>query len=94
MRIYVILLCVLCAFPFTTLADVDQSFTAPTNGGASINECCAFISQTYTAGLSGTLAGVSVDISEFTAYHFPLDVQIRTVTSGLPTETRRLPRSA
>jgi hypothetical protein len=87
MRIYVILLCVLCAFCLTSLADVDQSFTAPTDASNAINECCAFIGQTYTAGLSGTLAGVSVDISEGTAYHFPLDVQIRTVTGGLPTTT-------
>jgi hypothetical protein len=46
---------------FVGAATIDQSFTSPTNLGANINECCAFVGQTYTAGLTGTLAGVSVD---------------------------------
>ena len=43
---------------------IDQSFTSPTNAVSAINECCAFIGQTYTAGLSGTLAGLALDIGE------------------------------
>jgi hypothetical protein len=66
---------------------LDQSFTSGDNLGVNINECCAFVGQTYTAGLMGTLAGVSVDIREFTGNNLPLDLQIRTVMGGLPTTT-------
>jgi hypothetical protein len=66
---------------------LDQSFTSGDNLGNEINDAAAFVGQTYTAGLLGTLAGVSVDISEFSGNHFPLDVQIRTVMGGLPTTT-------
>ena len=87
--IFVGLFLVLC-FPFgAARADtIDQSFT-PTiiNAGADINECCAFIGQTYTAGLTGMLAGVSVNVREFNGFNFPLNVQIRSVVGGLPTTT-------
>ena len=64
---------------------VDQSFTTGNNAIAFINGCCAFIGQTYTAGLTGTLAGVSVDVVELPGSNFPLHVQIRSVVAGLPT---------
>lgn len=65
---------------------IDQSNTVTIGAlGSSINECCAFIAQTYTAGLSGTLAGVSVDIHEFSGFDYPLDVQIRTASGEIPT---------
>src|SRR5216683_6117222 len=87
LRFWVVLLFLTCA-PFSTRADtVDQSFTGPITEGASINECCAFIGQTYTAGLSGTLAAVSLDVVETPGSSFPLDAQIRTVSGGLPTTT-------
>jgi hypothetical protein len=63
---------------------IDQSFTTGNNLIAVINDCCAFIGQTYSAGLTGTLAGVAVDVVE-SEDHFPLDVQIRSVVNGLPT---------
>lgn len=66
---------------------VDQSFTPIINAGGDINECCAFIGQTYSAGLTGTLAGVSVEVREFSGFNFPLNVQIRSVVGGLPTTT-------
>ncbi len=70
------------------LADtIDQSLTGPADLGADVNECCAFIGQTYTAGLTGTLAGVSVDIAERAGDNFPLQVQIRSAAGGLPTGT-------
>lgn len=72
---------------FAGASIIDQSFTSPTDLGADINEGFAFVGQTYTAGLTGTLAGVSVDIVEFSPNSFPLDVQIRTVMNGLPTTT-------
>jgi len=64
---------------------LDQSFTFPANLGAAINECCAFIGQTYTAGVTGTLAGISIEVVSSSA--FPLHVAIRTVAGGLPTTT-------
>jgi hypothetical protein len=59
--------------------------TSPTNLGASINECCAFIAQTFTAGRTGMLTGVSVDVTGLASSH--LRVEIRTVASGAPTAT-------
>jgi hypothetical protein len=63
---------------------IDQSFIS---GGGSlgtfINECCKFVAQTYTAGLTGTLAGIEIDVSSSLA--FPLDVQIQSVAGGIPT---------
>jgi hypothetical protein len=64
---------------------VDQSFTAPTNLGAEINECFAFVAQTFTAGRTGALTGVSVDIRGVGSTR--PRVQIRTVPSGAPTPT-------
>lgn len=62
---------------------VDQSFTSPNGLGAAINECCKFIAQTFTAGRSGTLAGVNIDVLSFEpTMRFPLHVAIRTVTPG------------
>jgi hypothetical protein len=65
---------------------IDQSFIS---GGGSlvtiINECCKFVAQTYTAGLTGTLAGVEIDVHSTTV--FPLDVEIQSVTGGIPTGT-------
>jgi hypothetical protein len=64
---------------------VDQSFTTPMNLGANINECCAFIAQTFTAGRSGILAGVSVDVASFGPY--PLHLAILSTTGGMPGPT-------
>ena len=61
---------------------LDQSFTTPSNLGGVINECCAFIAQTYTGGLSGTLAGVNIDVQS--SSRFPLHVAVRRVTGGVP----------
>lgn len=60
---------------------VDQSFTSPNNLGAAINECCAFVAQTFTAGLSGTLAGVNINVIPSENSPFALHVAIDTVTS-------------
>ncbi len=66
---------------------VDQSFTGAPDLGGNINDCCAFVGQTYTAGLTGTLAGVSIDVVASQDNSFPLDVQIRSVVGGVPTST-------
>src|ERR1051325_1397113 len=81
----------LCASAYPVIAQtvVDQSFTpSPANLGANINECCTFVAQTFTAGLTGTLAGVNIDVSSPTNSPFPLHVAIHAVTiSGEPSST-------
>jgi len=67
---------------------LDQSFIAPNNLGADINEGAAFVAQTFTAGLTGTLAGVNIDVTSPTNSPFFLHVAIRTVTgNGEPSST-------
>jgi len=75
------------SLPCEAQLTLDQSFTAATNLGSDINECCAFVGQTYTAGRTGVLTGVSVDVGSPWASKFPLHVAIRTVAGGLPTTT-------
>ena len=66
---------------------IDQSFTSPSDLSAFINECCAFVAQTFTAGLTGTLDGVYIDVGSNNS-PFPLHVAIHTVTiSGEPSST-------
>jgi hypothetical protein len=57
--------------------------TSPTNLGSAINECCKFVAQTFTAGRTGVLTGVNVDVQGFGSSR--LRVAIRTVEDGLPT---------
>jgi hypothetical protein len=64
---------------------LDQSFTTPTDLGAAINDCCRFVAQTFTAGLTGTLGGVNIDV--LSGSKFPLHVAIRAVINGVPTTT-------
>jgi hypothetical protein len=76
--------------PGTSIAVVealtrDQSFTSPDGLGADINECCRFIAQTFTAGLTGTLGGVNIDVESSSI--FPLHVAIRTIIGGVPNTT-------
>jgi len=73
------------SLPSKAQFSLDQSFTPPFNLSVGIDECCAFVAQTYTAGKTGTLAGVSVDVISTSA--FRLHVAIRTVAGGLPTTT-------
>jgi hypothetical protein len=64
---------------------VDQSFTVPGNLGADINECCRFLAQTFTAGRTGVLEGINIDVTGFKPSR--LHVAIRTVEGGRPTST-------
>ena len=77
-------LLILCtsAHPVMAQTVLDQSFTSPHNLGASINECCAFVAQTFTAGLTGTLAGVNINVDPRLDTPFLLHVAIRTVNSN------------
>ena len=61
---------------------VDQSFTSPSDVDTAINECCRYIAQTFTAGMTGDLAAVSVDV--LSTPHFDLHIAIHAVTNGLP----------
>jgi hypothetical protein len=72
-------------------AFTDQSFVAPQNLGANINEGYAFVAQTYTAGVTGRLLAVSIDVrskrglnpeTEFDRY--PLRVAVCEVLNKLP----------
>jgi hypothetical protein len=66
---------------------LDQSFTSPSNLSGLINECCAYIGQTFTAGRTGVLSGVNIDVTAFRT-SLPLNVAIRAVdSSGLPSST-------
>jgi hypothetical protein len=60
------------------VAVVDQSFTSG-NLNSLINECCALVAQTFTAGLSGVLAGVNVDVFDCCSSTASLRVAITTV---------------
>ena len=65
----------------------DQSFTSPSGLFADINECCRFVAQTFTAGLTGTLGGVNIEVRSPQISVFPLHVAIRTVIDGVPSTT-------
>jgi hypothetical protein len=84
-----------CAVVTRCTAQLDQSFTTPTNLGAAINEGFRFIGQTYTAGVTGTLQSIAIDVQSTTT--FVLRVTVRGVTGGLPNGTilgqARAPRS-
>ena len=67
---------------------VDQSFTAGTNLTTVINDCCAYVAQTYTAGITGTLNSIRIDTrTHGFADPLSLDIQARSVSGGLPTST-------
>ena len=89
-------LCFLAFLVSTGLADgadifdqpvLDQSFISPFNHGADINSAFPDVAQTFTAGMSGTLAAVSVDIAFIGYGSMPLEIQIRSVIAGTPTAT-------
>ncbi len=64
---------------------VDQEFTTPTNASTPINGCCRYVGQTFTAGLTGDLAAVSLDV--LSTGPFALHIAIHGVTNGLPNAT-------
>jgi hypothetical protein len=80
----------LLGFPPVVLGNavVDQSFTAGNNLTTIINDCCAYVAQTYTAGLTGTLNSIRIDTrTHGFADPLSLDIQARSVSGGLPTST-------
>jgi hypothetical protein len=86
---WLVALCLLLVLAFPSQAQavlLDEFFSGPTSLASVINECCAFVGQTYTAGVTGVLAGISIDVS-LSKSTSPLHVAIRSVTGGLPTTT-------
>jgi hypothetical protein len=79
------LLLLVCAMPCrgTVMLDQFPAFFSITT--TPINECCKFVAQTYTAGLTGTLQAITLTVSSTS--DFPLEVQIRSVAGGVPTST-------
>src|SRR5215204_5525802 len=66
------------AMASSAAAAVDQSFTAGNNLGANLNNCCRYVAQTFTAGVSGELIGVNVDVADLDPRIQPrLRVEIR-----------------
>ncbi len=70
---------------------LDQSFTPQINLGSTINDGAAFVAQTYTAGVSGMLAGVKINLLSKAALNpqtvfqiYSLRVAIREVKNGFP----------
>ncbi|MCG8417346.1 MAG: hypothetical protein MJE77_05310 [Proteobacteria bacterium] len=63
---------------------VDQSFVGAVNAGSNINECCRYIAQTFTAGLTGKLIGVNIDVHSPWNSPLPLRISIRPTINGRP----------
>ena len=76
---------------------IDQQMTERPMGGPHlfymINGCCPFLAQTYTAGLTGRLVGVSIDVFSGTEGP-PLRVAIRDTYLGGWTDADGTPNSA
>lgn len=70
-------------------AVLDQSFISGdgTSLGANINEGFEFIAQTFTAGVSGELEGIEIDVNTVEHATSRLNIAIRTAVNQIPTET-------
>ena len=65
---------------------IDQSFTSTDDVNNLINEGARFVAQTFTAGRTGLLAGVSVDVFDCCSSPYTLSIALRTVgPDGTPT---------
>ncbi|MGE5072066.1 MAG: hypothetical protein ACM3MF_01445 [Anaerolineae bacterium] len=64
------------------VAVLDQSFISPAGASAAVNECCRYMAQTFTAGMTGALTAVSLDVLPLSDLY--LKVAIQGVTNGLP----------
>jgi hypothetical protein len=73
------------ALPSQAVLLLDQSCTGPNTQTILINDAFSSVGQTFTAGLSGTLGGVNLDIlSIYPQSTIPLHVAVHSVTGGLP----------
>lgn len=64
---------------------VDQSFVSPGGLSMFINENSAVVAQTFTAGLTGTLSEIRINVASISS--FRLHVAIRDVVGGMPGTT-------
>ena len=64
---------------------IDQSQTEAGHLASLINECCRYVAQTFTAGIAGSLLGVTVDVFENENVTFPLSVRLSRVSDMTPT---------
>jgi len=72
--------------PLAAAPVVDQAFTQGSNLTAVLSEGCRYVGQSFTAGITGRLTGVNVDVETFvySGVH-PMRVAIRSVSHGRPT---------
>lgn len=71
----------------TTPAGLDQSFTTPNSSSGQVYSCCNYTGQTFTAGRTGLLAGVTIDVHAGSETTEPLHVAIRDLDpNGLPAD--------
>ena len=84
-KAFVVLLA-LCSFSICANATpiIDQSFIGPGGLGADINEGFRFVGQSFTSGLTGTLDGINIDVSQYAIGDFNLVVDIFSALGGLP----------
>ncbi len=80
------ILTVVVALPATATSVLDQSFTTPDDLFAAIGEGCTYQAQTFTAGVTGTLTGVNIDV-QANPDAPPLRVVIRRTHNGAPLGT-------
>ena len=89
LRYIVVIVLLLAMLPTTTAhADgptpgEDQSFIAPGNASVDIPFCCGEVAQTFTAGMTGALTEVSIEVAS-SAQDIALHVSLHGVTNGLP----------
>ncbi len=84
-RIAALFLCVyvLALAPAASADTIDQSVLNSGSSGflsTTGGSCCTYVGQTFTAGLSGTLAGINLDLT----VGAPLMVSIYSVVGGFP----------
>jgi hypothetical protein len=84
------------AVPAAAVPIVDQSFTTPDTTAEGIYSPGHYVAQTFTAGITGNLTGVNIDVNADSAP--PLRVVIRTAPDGKPSgpalAIRYLPRDS
>ncbi len=66
--------------------ELSASCAAGNDSTSELNEGVRFVGQVYTAGHTGTLSGVNVDIRPVSTSRFGLRVAIRQVANGFPTQ--------
>jgi hypothetical protein len=69
--------------PAAAVPVLDQSFTSPGSLFMVINEACTYAAQTFTAGVTGTLTGVRIDVQSNPDAP-PLRVAIRKAVYNRP----------